>query len=65
MGGLMVGGLLFKTVGWRVLAFTGNKMILRLGRTTAVKYWVTPNKSRDAMLLFESQNGSRGTFICT
>ena len=38
MGGLMVGGLLFKTVGWRVLAFTGNKMILRLGRTTAVKY---------------------------
>jgi len=23
MGGLMVGGLLFKTVGWRVLAFTG------------------------------------------
>merc|ERR1719365_210879 len=23
MGGLMVGGLLFKTVGWRVLAFSG------------------------------------------
>jgi len=23
MGGLLVGGLLFKTVGWRVLAVTG------------------------------------------
>ena len=43
MGGLILGGLLFKTVGWRVLAFTGKHKFLEGDKTMDDKLFYSPN----------------------